>query len=228
MGYTTDFSGCFTLNKQLEPKMKEFLTKFNETRRMKRNADDKFGIEGEFFVDGTGSFGQDHTSDVVDYNMPPKTQPGLWCQWTPTQDGCGIEWDGGEKFYNYDSWLIYIIEKILAPNGYVLNGTVEWQGEDVGDVGEIFVEDNKVFTQEWKGSKVEQKPTTQMQTGVVFLIEETKAETPKKQRPTEAEVIETIVKNASPKMAGLDLDYFRNAFGGKTYKELVKLFEGEN
>ena len=76
MGYTTDFSGCFTLNKQLEPKMKEFLTKFNETRRMKRNADDKFGIEGEFFVDGTGSFGQDHTSDVVDYNMPPKTQPG--------------------------------------------------------------------------------------------------------------------------------------------------------
>jgi len=155
MGYTTDFSGFFELNKQLGPKMKEFLTKFNETRRMKRNVSDKYGVEGEFFVEGTGSFGQDHTSDVVDYNEPPSTQPGLWCQWTPTQDGMGIEWDGGEKFYHYTEWLVYLITKILEPNGYVLNGVVQWRGEDVGDVGEIFVEDNKVFIQEWKGFKNE-------------------------------------------------------------------------
>lgn len=155
MGYTTDFSGSFELNKQLGPKMKEFLTKFNETRRMKRNVSDKYGVEGEFFVGGTGSFGQDSTEDIVDYNEPPSTQPGLWCQWTPTQDGMGIEWDGGEKFYNYTEWLVYLITKILEPNGYVLNGVVQWQGEDVGDVGEIFVEDNKVFIQEWKGFKNE-------------------------------------------------------------------------
>jgi hypothetical protein len=67
----------------------------------------------------------------------------------------GIEWDGGEKFYNYTEWLVYLINKILKPNGYVLNGVVQWQGEEVGDVGEIFVEDNKVFTQEWKGSRNE-------------------------------------------------------------------------
>jgi hypothetical protein len=84
MGYTTDFSGSFELNKQLGPKMKEFLTKLNETRRMKRKVSDKFGVDGEFFVGGTGSFGQDSTGDVVDYNDPPSTQPGLWCQWTPT------------------------------------------------------------------------------------------------------------------------------------------------
>ncbi len=155
MGYTTDFSGSFELNKQLGPKMKEFLTKFNETRRMKRNVSDKYGVEGEFFVGGTGSFGQDSTEDIVDYNEPPSTQPGLWCQWTPTQDGMGIEWDGGEKFYHYTEWLVYLITKILEPNGYVLNGVVQWQGEDVGDVGEIFVEDNKVFIQEWKGFKNE-------------------------------------------------------------------------
>lgn len=155
MGYTTDFSGSFELNKQLGPKMKEFLTKFNETRRMKRNVSDKYGVEGEFFVGGTGSFGQDSTEDIVDYNEPPSTQPGLWCQWTPTQDGMGIEWDGGEKFYNYTEWLVYLITKILEPNGYVLNGVVQWQGEGVGDVGEIFVEDNKVFIQEWTGFKNE-------------------------------------------------------------------------
>jgi hypothetical protein len=31
--------------------------------------------------------------------------PGFWCQWVPSADGCGIEWDGGEKFYAYDKWL---------------------------------------------------------------------------------------------------------------------------
>jgi hypothetical protein len=190
MGYTTDFSGSFELNKQLGPNMKEFLTKLNETRRMKRKVSDKFGVDGEFFVGGTGSFGQDSTGDVVDYNEPPSTQPGLWCQWTPTQDGMGIEWDGGEKFYNYTEWLVYIINKLLEPNGYVLNGVVQWQGEEVGDVGEIFVEDNKVFTQEWKGSKNEIEPCDvqknsysngkfnllidYMQTDLVLIVKESK------------------------------------------------------
>lgn len=190
MGYTTDFSGSFQLNKQLGPNMKEFLTKFNDTRRMKRNVSDKYGVEGEFFVNGTGSFGQDSTEDIIDYNEPPSTQPGLWCQWIPTEDGMGIEWDGGEKFYNYTEWLVYIIEKFLAPNGYVLNGVVEWQGEEVGDVGEIFVEDNKVFTQEWKGLKKEAVAsdfekrsysngkfivlTDYMQTDLVLIVKESK------------------------------------------------------
>lgn len=172
MGYTTDFSGEFGLNKELSPKMKQYLKLFNETRRMKRNTDEVFGVEGEFFVFGGGSFGQDREPNVVDYNQAPKTQPGLWCQWTPSHDGMAIEWDGGEKFYNYTEWLVYLIHKILAPNGYVLNGVVEWQGEGSGDVGEIFVEDNKVFIQEWKGSKREVKPNG-MQTDVVLILDNT-------------------------------------------------------
>jgi hypothetical protein len=102
----------------------------------------------------------------------------------------GIEWDGGEKFYNYTEWLVYIINKLLEPNGYVLNGVVQWQGEEVGDVGEIFVEDNKVFTQEWKGSKNEIEPCDvqknsysngkfnllidYMQTDLVLIVKESK------------------------------------------------------
>ena len=188
MGYTTDFIGKFSLNKVLTDKMFKFLTMFNETRRMKRNVEDAFGIQGEFFVFGGGSYGQDHESNVIDYNGAPSTQPGLWCQWTPTQDGMGIEWDGNEKFYNYTEWLVYLITKILEPNGYVLNGVVQWQGENIGDVGEIFVEDNKVFTQEWKGSKNEIEPcdvqknsysngkfnllTDYMQTDLVLIVKE--------------------------------------------------------
>lgn len=148
MGYTTDFSGQFNLNKELSPKMAQYLKKFNETRRMKRNTDDAFGIEGEFFVFGGGSFGQDHEPNIIDFNKEPSTQPSLWCQWTPTQDGMGIEWDGGEKFYSYTEWLVYLIHKVLAPNGYVLNGVVEYSGEEMGDVGEIVVVDNRVFLRE--------------------------------------------------------------------------------
>lgn len=148
MGYTTDFSGRFELNKQLSPKMKQYLILFNETRRMQRTTDEVFGVQGEFFVFGGGSFGQNHEPNIVDFNEPPATQPSLWCQWTPSNDGMAIEWDCGEKFYNYTEWLVYLINKILAPNGYVLNGVVEYSGEEVGDVGEIVVVDNRVFVRE--------------------------------------------------------------------------------
>jgi hypothetical protein len=149
MGYTTDFAGRFELDKPLAPKMKKFLTMLNETRRMKRNVDEAFGIDGEFFVFGTGSYGQDQDNTIVDYNQQPSTQPSLWCQWVPNEDGTAIEWDGGEKFYAYSEWLFYIINKILAPNGYTLNGTVIWQGEETGDVGKIHVVNNVVTVAPW-------------------------------------------------------------------------------
>jgi hypothetical protein len=148
MGYTTDFSGRFELNKQLSPKMAQYLKLFNETRRMQRNTDEVFGVQGEFFVFGGGDFGQDHEPNIVDFNEPPKTQPSLWNQWTPSDDLMAIEWDCGEKFYNYTEWLVYLIHKILAPNGYILNGVVEYSGEEPGDVGEIVVVDNRVFVRE--------------------------------------------------------------------------------
>ena len=129
MGYTTDFSGRFELNKQLSPKMAQYLKLFNETRRMKRNTDEVFGVEGEFFVFGGGSYGQDNEPNVIDFNEQPTTQPSLWNKWLPTDDGMGIEWSGEEKFYGYTEWLVYLIHKILAPNGYILNGVVEYSGE---------------------------------------------------------------------------------------------------
>ena len=146
MGYTTDFQGVFTLNKKLTPKLQEYLKKFANTRRMARKLPKKYGVEGEFYVDGGGMCGQDHEDSVIDYNHPPSTQPGLWCQWVPTDDGMGIEWDGGEKFYHYVEWLQYIVSNFLEPKGYVLNGTVSWHGEDSDDVGVIKVEDNVIHT----------------------------------------------------------------------------------
>ena len=51
---------------------------------------------------------------------------------------------GGEKFYNYTEWIKYLIQHFLSVWGYVLNGTVEWQGEDSRDIGRIIVENNVV------------------------------------------------------------------------------------
>ena len=158
MGYTTEFQGTFSLNKALTEDQVTYLTKFSETRRMKRNAKfaatlpDPFrnavglpiGNEAEYFVGGVGDFGQDDDLSVIDHNDPPKNQPGLWCQWVPSADGEGIEWNGGEKFYYYVEWLNYIIKNFLIPWGLVLNGTVKWRGEDFDDAGKIIVKDNVV------------------------------------------------------------------------------------
>lgn len=144
MGYTTEFDGCFTLNKPLDDETYNFLVKLNETRRMKRNLPEKYGVDGEFYVEGGGEFGQDKEENVVDSNVPPSTQPGLWCQWVPSEDRLTIGWDEGEKFYDYIEWIKYIIEKILTPRGYVLSGAIKWEGEENSDMGIIEIHENKV------------------------------------------------------------------------------------
>lgn len=143
MGYTTDFIGKFKFNKPLDADTLKLLTGLATTRRMKRNIKG-YGIEGEFYIDGGGDFGQADDDTVLDHNRPPKTQPGLWCQWIPTQDGMYLEWDGGEKFYNYVEWLEYLIDKVLKPKGYSISGVVAWRGEDSGDIGTIEVKANKI------------------------------------------------------------------------------------
>lgn len=148
MGYTTDFFGRFELNKKLDAETHTFLRKLSETRRMKRNLGPEYGVEGEFYVDGGGFCGQDHEDNIVDYNWPPSTQPGLWCQWVPSEDGLGIEWNGVEKFYEYVPWLKYLIRNFLEPKGYVLNGEVRYEGEDPSDRGTIRIVNNRVAVSE--------------------------------------------------------------------------------
>jgi hypothetical protein len=64
----------------------------------------------------------------------------------PNDDGTAIVWDGGEKFYEYVDWIEYLINNFLQPWGYVLNGEVEWFGEDRDDRGLIVVDNNAVST----------------------------------------------------------------------------------
>ncbi len=147
MGYTTEFQGSFKFNKPLDLKTKTFLNKFAGTRRMARKVGPEFGVEGEFYVDGgDGEYGrgQGHDDNIISYNEPPCTQPSLWCQWVPDEDGTCLLWDGVEKFSCYVEWLQYLVEDILAPCGYSITGRVEWRGEEFGDRGTIDVVNNKI------------------------------------------------------------------------------------
>jgi hypothetical protein len=145
MGYTTDFFGKFTLDRVADSETQRLLRGLSSTRRMKRKVDEKkYGIEGEFYFKGKGFAGQDHEDNIIDYNFPPRTQPSLWCQWQLQEDNKTICWDEGEKFYNYIEWIGYIIEKILKKRAYVLNGEVEWHGEEYNDLGKIIVKNNEV------------------------------------------------------------------------------------
>ncbi|MEG4307349.1 hypothetical protein [Microcoleus sp. D3_18a_C4] len=160
MGYTTIFDGIFHLNKRLLDSEAIYLLEFSRTRRMKRNpailqsipdsAREAVGLpvgeEGCYFVNE--KWDEDSEVSVVNYNRPPKTQPGLWCQWIPTADGGGIQWNGMEKFYDYVEWLQYIINNFIEPWGYVLRGEVNWQGEREEDVGMIWVENNVIISPE--------------------------------------------------------------------------------
>ena len=144
MGYTTEFSGRFEIDRPVDEETSKLINGLNETRRMARDVDDKYGIEGEFYIEGKGYMGQDRDDTIIDYNRHPRTQPSLWCRWELSEDRKYIQWDGGEKFYEYVDWLKYLIKKILAPREYILNGEVEWFGEDYNDRGLIIVKNNVV------------------------------------------------------------------------------------
>lgn len=157
MGYTTDFSGSLEFNKPVTDELRDYIDKFNRTRRMVRDVNKikeiypnwaelcfngDLGREGEYFIGGDGFMGQDNDDSIINYNHAPASQPGLWCQWVIYGD-C-LEWDGNEKFYNYIEWLEYLINHFFKPIGYILNGDIIWQGEDSDDCGTISVKDNVV------------------------------------------------------------------------------------
>ena len=69
--------------------------------------------------------------------------PGIWCQWIINSNG-RLLWNGGEKFYYYVEWLQYLIDEYFKPQGYELNGKVNYRGERLEDMGVIYIKGNNV------------------------------------------------------------------------------------
>lgn len=153
MGYTTDFYGEVTVSPPLNEEEQAFLHKFAEICHMDRES-------GPYFLGGSGSFGQGDDSDIRDPRRGPEGQPGFWCQWVPNEDGTAIEWNGGEKFYDAETWMAYLIDHFLRPGAeagrcgdpqferfsfdHTAEGEIEAQGEEIEDKWLLRVEANKV------------------------------------------------------------------------------------
>lgn len=158
MGYTTEFDGGFSINPTPTEEFANYINKFADTRRMKRDVEkikeifpnwkelcykEDLGEDGSYFVGGRGVAGQDFDESIIEYNTSPSSQPGLWCKWIIKENK--LVWNLCEKFYDYISWLEYLIENFFEPEGYVLNGEVSYVGEDgPNDKGLIIIENNKI------------------------------------------------------------------------------------
>lgn len=162
MGYTTWFFGEFKFREQVTQEFMDYIDAFSCTRHMLRDPEKikeaypdwekrcfhgNLGKDAEYFLDPI-PFEKD--LGVINYNTVPDTQPGLWCQWFTNSygDECVLEWNGSEKFYNYIEWLRYLIDNFIKPEGYHLDGEVEWIGEDESDTGKIVVENNEITVYE--------------------------------------------------------------------------------
>lgn len=82
---------------------------------------------------------------LEDHRYDKEPVPGYYCQWVVDDLG-RLEWDGGEKFYEYVEWLRYLVVTFFEPWGYTLEGKIRWRGEEFNDNGTIFVADNVVTT----------------------------------------------------------------------------------
>ncbi len=158
MGYTTDFTGSVSVQPPLTAAEADYLRRFAESRRFTR-------IDGPYALHEDGFRGP----RIIDYNRPPEGQPSLWCDFAPTGDGTGIEWNGAEKFHDAEIWMQYLIDTFLKSGAavqgelaepvagrtydpafehltfdHVVNGTIEAQGEDPDDTWRLVVRANAV------------------------------------------------------------------------------------
>jgi hypothetical protein len=145
MGYSTEFTGHVTVTPPLNPAEITYLRKFADSRRMNRP-------EGPY--DTTDYYYGQLTQEQL--NRPPAGQPGLWCNWAPTDDGATIQWNQAEKFYYSTEWMQYLVDHFLKPGGHahgepgfdeftfdhVVNGTIDAQGDDPDDTWQLIVIDN--------------------------------------------------------------------------------------
>lgn len=125
MGYTTNFDGIIQFDRELT---------VEEFRELEDLASEPW--ESDY------------------YKKFAETRPDSYLQWEPTRDGTGLEWNGGEKFYNYIEWLEWLMTHFFEPKGIRCNGIVNWQGEEIGDLGKITVGNNVVTTEEIKIDKI--------------------------------------------------------------------------
>ena len=87
--------------------------------------------------------------------------PSIWCDFKIDAEG-ELVWNGHQKTYCGAEWIEYIINNFLLE--YECNGTLRGQGEDVDDIFEIVVTNNKVQVYDLKQVRVQEEPKVEQDT----------------------------------------------------------------
>lgn len=170
MGYYTNFQGSFEFDRPLDDKLADYLKNFSLTRHVRRHVDEilktlnnmrtdiqtvippintinDLGEEGKFFAEprhaNTGIWEQFHHPSVINYNAPPSDCPSLWSDIEISEDNTRLYLKDGHN-YHYIEWLEWFIKYIFEPAGYIMNGEIEFCGEDSYDRGVIRMINNIV------------------------------------------------------------------------------------
>ena len=155
MGYTTKFDGSISIVPPLNAHEISYLKRFAGSRHVD-------GEDGPYVTRDT---------DDPGFSQPPPEQPGLYCDWEPSDDGTVLRWNGSENSYDSPEWVRYLIGTFLRPDAallaelvtsnlvpdryyapefahftfdHVLDGVVNAQGEEVGDLWQLSVIANDV------------------------------------------------------------------------------------
>lgn len=133
MGYDTTFAGEIEVRPTLPPR---FVSKFNEMRRRRNNkyGDGEMGSFDHVYYGKVGLMGQTR-EDAQGLSVVP----GVWCQWEIVVGGdqaSSVQWDGDDKFYDYEEWLAYVVALIKTEfPASEFSGEIRWWGEDPSDLG---------------------------------------------------------------------------------------------
>ena len=157
------FDGSFGVETYLDNDTINLILGLNKSRRVKRDTKalarkldisvkeclETYLEDGQLYVPDCDDFTDDES--VVSLNEPPSDQPGLFCKWTVDVEDNSIVWDGTQDFENFFEWLNYLIEIVLKPRGYVVNGKVRYVGKRLDDMGLITVKKNDVLLKRFVG-----------------------------------------------------------------------------
>ena len=72
------------------------------------------------------------------------------CQWEIQPDRQTIQCNYSECRWDHEVWMQHIIDNFIKPEGYLLNGEIEWYGEYDEDNGIITIENNIVTVTSFK------------------------------------------------------------------------------
>lgn len=168
MGYSVNYYGSIDIEPPLDSELHERINAWLACHHAQYDVDKIYQVDPDadlHTVDGNpvGENGWNWVKVFIDPHSPAyepylpaviderhsDPMPSLWSDLILEHDykmgSAVLKWNGIEKSYEIPSWIEILIQNVLAPNGYVLNGVLSWEGDDNDDTGSIRVVDNDVI-----------------------------------------------------------------------------------